>query len=543
MPRFRRIGAVWGVLLFSTTFGHAGEVENANIFLDDGADYSEASELQMSARTASRTKLFERKRNECLGLLLSISRKCKRTVRRKAQNDQCTTENECQDLYSTCHDRLRRHFIRERSCQRVTRGRVPLCEAETRFIAVQNNPQEPKFDERQLRNITDPDLLANSETPQGQAFNWIAREDELELDANNVTLEQRYILATLFFATNGDGWDSCYRGAPERNCRPIVGRPGMPQASPASSLIRMYGNSIFCLGVNTGENVVLRECNMADDRMLWDLSDDGFLILRARSDRLDPSGLCAGATNRNNNQVVELFECDPSLENRRWRFNASGGFDFSLSDSNVCMTTEDGNDLELGDAITITQCDGNIDQRWDYDGETLTTSTIVPSFLSPLHECEWFGITSCLNGSHVENISLRRNNLIGFLPGELRHLSYLERLGLSSNHLAGQINPQSLPRSLSVLELGENSLIGDIPRLDLPFLKQLDISDNKFSGGLDVLFQSLPRKISLVRLNNNRLTEEVPGILSKFISLSELTILMKLGPCNECYLILEFLYF
>ena len=257
MPRFRRIAAFWGVLLFSATFGHAGEVANANIFLDDGADYSEASELPVSARTTSRTKLFERKRNECLGLMLSISRKCKRTIRRKAQNDQCKTENECQDMYSTCHDRLRRrHFIRERSCQKVTRGRVPLCEAETRFIAVQNNPQEPKFDERQLRiferlsNITDPDLLSDLETPQGQAFNWITREDGLELDVNNPTLDQRYILATFYFATNGDGWDRCYSGAPEEHCRPRVGRPGIPQAPAETSLIKLRGNSSLCVGVN-----------------------------------------------------------------------------------------------------------------------------------------------------------------------------------------------------------------------------------------------------------------------------------------------------
>ena len=531
MPDRHHHAIVWVLFLSSNlaTFGGAGEVANANIFLDSDVDYSEASaEPPVSARTSSRTKLFERKRNECLGLMLSISRKCKRTIRRKAQNDQCKTENECQDMYSTCHDRLRRrHFILERSCQKVTRGRVPLCEAETRFIAVQNNPQEPKFDERQLRiferlsNITDPDLLSDLETPQGQAFNWIAREDGLELDVKNATLDQRYILATFYFATNGDGWDRCYRGAPEEHCRPQVGRPGIPQAPPETSLVRFRGNSSFCVGVNNplpGENLILRECNMMDDHMLWYLYDDGLLRLRARSDRLDP--LCAGATNRNNNRPVEIFSCEPS-PNLMWRFNASGNFDFRLSDSSVCITTEDVSDPKSGDAITITQCDGNIDQRWDYDGQTIATSFVVPSFLSPLHECDWFGILNCLNGTHVDHISLNRNNLIGIVPRELHYLRHLDRLSLSSNHLAGRINPQSFPKSLSALDLNQNSHIGNIPRLDLPFLKQLDLSENKISGGLDALFQSLPRNVSEVRLNNNRLTEEVPALLSQFISLSE----------------------
>ena len=114
------------------------------------------------------------------------------------------------------------------------------------------------------------------------------------------------------------------------------------------------------------------------------------------------------------------------------------------------------------------------------------------------------------------------------------HLQYLDRLWLSSNHLAGQINHHSFPKSLSTLDLGENSLIG-IPRLDLPLLKQLDISENKISGGLDALFQSLPRNISLVRLNKNRLTEEVPGALSKFTSLSEFCM-------DGCYLVLDFFF-
>ena len=380
--------------------------------------------------------MLERKRNECLGLMLSISRKCKRTIRNKAKNEQCTTEDDCQDLYSKCHDRLRRrHFIREMSCQKVTRGRVPLCEAETRFIAAETTPQEPKFDdERLLRiferlsNITDPDLLSDPETPQGQAFQWIAQEDTLGLDANNVTLGQRYILANLYFATNGDGWDRCYRGAPESDCRPIRQDWGIPQAPNETSLIRFRGNgeTDLCIAVNNavnGANLILKVCDMEDSRMLWALHDDRQLRLRA------DYSLCAGVSNRNNNQVVELFGCNRGTENQRWHYNLRGDSEFSLSGS-ICMTTEDGSSPRQGDAITISSCDGNLDQAWGHPSMT-STSLRIPSFLSPLHECYWYGV-DCSNGTHVVGISLDRNNLIGKVPEEFGQLPHLRRLHLSS---------------------------------------------------------------------------------------------------------------
>ena len=409
MPRFRRIAAFWGVLLFSATFGHAGEVANANIFLDDGADYSEASELQMSARTASRTKLFERKRNECLGLMLSISRKCKRAIRRKAQNEQCTTENECQGLYKTCHDRLRRrHFVRERSCQKVTRGLVPLCEAETRFIAVQNNPQEPKFDERQLRifeklsNITDPNLLSDTETPQGQAFNWIAREDKLELDVNKVTLDQRYILATFYFATNGDGWDRYYRRSKEEYF----------------SFINSQDREVefnLCVTSDGGVDAHLQLEYCRDEytrgtREQWRLSDGG--LLRVVSD-YNEQDLCVGVPIQKEGQPVQLLKCDAASEDQRWMFNNRSNDEISLLDTDLCMTVIPRyfNVFRRGDPIVLSPCNATLDQVLTYK------SGLSRPFLSSSPECSWGGV-ACTDDDFVSEISLVNKNLIGKLPYE-----------------------------------------------------------------------------------------------------------------------------
>jgi len=119
----------------------------------------------------------------------------------------------------------------------------------------------------------------------------------------------------------------------------------------------------LCIGVTNavnGANLILRTCEDNDSRLLWELDDDRLLRLQEDSD------LCAGVSNRNNNQVVELFECDSEIDNGLWRYDSRGDFEISLSSASVCMTTEDGSNPRTGDAITITSCDGNFDQAWNY---------------------------------------------------------------------------------------------------------------------------------------------------------------------------------
>jgi hypothetical protein len=123
-------------------------------------------------------------------------------------------------------------------------------------------------------------------------------------------------------------------------------------------------NTIFCLGVdntNAGQDLELKPCNPDDNNMLWELDDDRLLRLRAND------GRCMGVSNTNNNQVVELFNCDPGRDNQRWRYDSQGADEFSVvSNNDRCITTEDGADPTNGDRITVTTCDGNSDQRWNY---------------------------------------------------------------------------------------------------------------------------------------------------------------------------------
>lgn len=55
--------------------------------------------------------------------------------------------------------------------------------------------------------ITPADVLNDLTTPQGKAFDYLVNVDPvLEIPCASSTLEQRYGLTTLYFATQGEEW-------------------------------------------------------------------------------------------------------------------------------------------------------------------------------------------------------------------------------------------------------------------------------------------------------------------------------------------------
>jgi hypothetical protein len=58
-----------------------------------------------------------------------------------------------------------------------------------------------------LLEVTDEDILLDADTPQGQARLWLIDSDPTNVDpCTYITLHQRYALATLYYASNGDEW-------------------------------------------------------------------------------------------------------------------------------------------------------------------------------------------------------------------------------------------------------------------------------------------------------------------------------------------------
>jgi len=166
-------------------------------------------------------------------------------------------------------------------------------------------------------------------------------------------------------------------------------------------LIQFRGNNDntnFCIGVdnsNSGQDVELKRCDPDDNNMLWELDDDRLLRLRAND------GRCMGVANTNNNQVVELVNCNPDRDNQRWRYDSQGDNEFSVvSNNNRCITTEDGADPSNGDRITITNCDGNSDQRWNYG----FVNPLLPSTSSSSDEY-------CFSDENIINVESDNENL------------------------------------------------------------------------------------------------------------------------------------
>eukprot|EP00985_Skeletonema_marinoi_P026813 scaffold21131_cov194-Skeletonema_marinoi.AAC.9 len=70
-------------------------------------------------------------------------------------------------------------------------------------------------------SVSSEDALDDGSSSQGKAFLWVTSEDpidpQLQPGVHDAQIIQRYILAVLYYATNGEGWG--FNGADYRNDR------------------------------------------------------------------------------------------------------------------------------------------------------------------------------------------------------------------------------------------------------------------------------------------------------------------------------------
>ncbi|UCD59851.1 MAG: hypothetical protein JSV59_08115, partial [Flavobacteriaceae bacterium] len=75
---------------------------------------------------------------------------------------------------------------------------------------------------------------------------------------------------------------------------------------------------------------------------------------------------------------------------------------------------------------------------------------------------EWYGVT--VEGNHVVEINLFRNNLSGIIPQSIGDLDHLRILNLAFNTLSGELpNTISQLQKLEVLKIEMNRLKGNLP--------------------------------------------------------------------------------
>ncbi|MBA0723165.1 hypothetical protein Golax_003773 [Gossypium laxum] len=126
-------------------------------------------------------------------------------------------------------------------------------------------------------------------------------------------------------------------------------------------------------------------------------------------------------------------------------------------------------------------------------------------------------LPSSIGHPSLKRLELQENLIIGSIPPEIRNLSNITMLNLTSNFLNGTI-----PEELSLLLMLERLLLSHnlfniripLELAKLPHLGQLDLSNNKFYGEIPASFGDL-LALRYLFLNNNLLSGTVPPQLFK----------------------------
>lgn len=311
-------------------------------------------------------------------------------------------------------------------------------------------------------------VLEDSNSPQGMALEWLANEDErrVDPDKDTISLVQRYVLATLYFSTNGpNSWtEKCNFLQEEHEC--MWNAPGIP------GVHTTYGYTVPLVGAVCGwtNNFTVYEINLLNNNMtgslpeeLGLLSDSDFLILGFPKNRL--SGPIP----------VTLFRM-PLL------------YDLYLSENQLS-----------GPIPEVPDSAANATKLIRIILEDNQLNGTIPSSLNRL--------------SNITHLSLAYNQLTGSVPvAALGTLSELQSLWLDSNSLQGTLlfPPGSFPM-LRELFLTDNLLSSTFPQsvLNLGNLRDIDFDNNLLSGSLPSDFGRLSRLLYLVT-SNNVLTGTIP---------------------------------
>ncbi|XP_022990244.1 probable inactive leucine-rich repeat receptor-like protein kinase At3g03770 [Cucurbita maxima] len=122
----------------------------------------------------------------------------------------------------------------------------------------------------------------------------------------------------------------------------------------------------------------------------------------------------------------------------------------------------------------------------------------------------------------LQTLILDYNHFSGNIPSWIDSLSVLTTLSLQNNSFNGSL-PDSITHmwSLRVLSLSKNSLSGKVPDLsNLTNMQVLDLGDNLLGSQ----FPKLPKRLSILVLKNNRFRSGIPAELAFLYRLEKLDI-------------------
>jgi hypothetical protein len=321
-----------------------------------------------------------------------------------------------------------------------------------------------------LVEVTDGALLDAPATPQGMAFQWLRDDDPLQIDpCTYATVEQRYALATLYYSTSGDTWDTntgWLSGAAE--CTWFGVTCG---GTEVTSLI---------LGTFVGKDPKLNKWIpiLTVCLRLWLFTEE----------------------NQLEGEIPLEVRVFTSIETFRLGSNALEGPipDILIEMRSLKIFDVEGNSMS-GPAIVNLE---GLDIESYRISENRFSGTINPSIGAVtslkqlwMAENQLTGIIPVSLGNlvNLDSLYLYRNALEGTLADSLGSLDLME-LQVHGNFLSGTI-PESLYNNvnLSLLRVDSNQLAGTVSDSigNLEGLGDFRVNDNLFSGTLPASFTNL----------------------------------------------------
>ncbi|KAI2513577.1 hypothetical protein MHU86_717 [Fragilaria crotonensis] len=361
-----------------------------------------------------------------------------------------------------------------------------------------------------LLKSVDHDHLTNSLSPEFLAARWIADKDGLAMPFSPSFLE-RYALATLWFATDGDNWwNNDLFMTDAHHCEWY-------------SIFETVDKTDF-VGVRCNEDHEVTSLVLQTMNLKGSIPEDLSLLSKLERLMLDKNNLTDIENIRSISTVSTLsmgynqfsgtlptwlggFSNLRALELSNNGFKSTIPTEFRKLKSLVTLSL--GANKVVGNLQVL---EGMSSLENIYLQDNLLTGTVDSEFLKNLER--------------IQVLDLSNNDLTGILDRPLLRRSQLEILDLSGNRLKGSLPDFPHASFLKFLNLRSNSFEGSLPpsisRLSL--LEHLDVSDNKLSGTIPSKDLNVMTSLQYLSLASNR--NFTPGALPDVRNLSKLKALI-----------------
>ncbi|KAJ4974335.1 hypothetical protein NE237_007509 [Protea cynaroides] len=120
--------------------------------------------------------------------------------------------------------------------------------------------------------------------------------------------------------------------------------------------------------------------------------------------------------------------------------------------------------------------------------------------------CDWPGITCSVNDLRVTGINLSDYNISGKMFQNFSLITELSELDLSQNTIGGFIPDLNGCKNLRYLNLSHNIIEGELNLTGLTNLKTLDLTTNRFNGGIGLNFPALCNNLVTLNMSSNNFT-------------------------------------